>query len=72
VWYVPSLYSFSFFELSVFNRYGQIVFHTKNIKAAWDGKYKGQLQPSAVYVYLITIGEGGNKKMYKGTVTLIR
>jgi len=72
VWYVPSLSSFSFFELSVFNRYGQIVFHTKNIKAAWDGKYKGQLQPSAVYVYLITVGEGENKRMYKGTVTLIR
>jgi gliding motility-associated-like protein len=72
IWYVPSLSAFSFFQLSVFNRYGQIVFHTKNVQAAWDGKYKGQLQPSAVYVYLITVGEGTSKKMYKGTVTLIR
>ena len=72
VWYVPSLEAFPFFQLTVFNRYGQIVFYTKNIQVAWDGKYKGQLQPSAVYVYLLTLTIGENKKIYKGTVTLIR
>jgi gliding motility-associated-like protein len=71
-WYIPSLAAFPVFELSVFNRYGQTIFHTKNIQAGWDGKYKGQLQPSGVFVYLLTIGDPQNKKMYKGTVTLIR
>jgi gliding motility-associated-like protein len=71
-WYIPSLAAFPVFELSVFNRYGQLIFHTKNIQAGWDGKYKGLLQPPGVFVYLLTIGEAENKKMYKGTVTLIR
>jgi gliding motility-associated-like protein len=71
-WYIPSLSVFSVFELSVFNRYGQIVFHTKNNQVSWDGKYKGLPQPTGVFVYFLTIGEAENKKMYKGTVTLIR
>jgi gliding motility-associated-like protein len=71
-WYIPSLAAFPVFELSVFNRYGQVVFYTKNIQGGWDGKYKGLPQPTGVFVYLLTIGEAENKKMYKGTVTLIR
>jgi len=71
-WYIPSLAAYPVFELSVFNRWGQLIFHTKNIQAGWDGKYKGQLQPSGAFVYLLTIGDAKNKKIYKGTVTLIR
>jgi len=31
------------YQLSIFNRYGQIVFTTNNIATGWDGKYKGKL-----------------------------
>jgi gliding motility-associated-like protein len=33
------------YQISIFNRYGQMVFTTKNILSGWDGKYKGSLVP---------------------------
>ncbi len=62
------------FNFQIYNRWGEVVFLTKNINAGWDGKYKGQLQDSGVYVWLIrykTINDT-NEKIMKGTIMLIR
>ena len=69
-WYVPALSAFSEFELSVYNRYGQVIFHCKDVNKPWDGKYRGVAQASDAYVYVITIKE--IKRLLKGTVLLIR
>ncbi len=69
-WYIPALSAFTNFNLSVFNRYGQIVFQTKDINLAWDGKYKGLPQPSGAYVYILDMKEGG--AVMKGTFLIIR
>jgi gliding motility-associated-like protein len=71
-WYIPSLSVYPGFVLSVYNRWGQRIFFTKNNNIAWNGKYNGVAQASGVYVYLLQIGEGDTKKIYKGTVTIIR
>lgn len=70
VWFVPALSAFNNFEVFVYNRYGQIVFQTKNINQPWDGKYNGELQPSGTYVYLIDLKQEG--KLFKGIVSIIR
>ena len=31
------------YQLSIFNRYGELVFSTNNISTGWDGTYKGKL-----------------------------
>ncbi len=60
-------------EMRVFNRWGTVVFATNDIGKGWDGKYKGQDQPMAVYGYAIKIRySDGAEEVYKGTVTLIR
>lgn len=60
-------------EMRVFNRWGTVVFATNDINKGWDGKYKGQDQPMAVYGYAIKIRySDGAEEVYKGTVTLIR
>jgi gliding motility-associated-like protein len=69
-WYVPVLNAFSVFEVSVFNRYGQLVFHTRNANQPWDGKYRGSSLPVGVYVYMISIKDV--KRLFKGTLTLVR
>ena len=69
-WNIPALGAFTNFDLSVFNRYGQLVFQTKNINIPWDGKYKGLPQPSGAYVYVIDMKQGGT--LLKGTVLIIR
>lgn len=62
------------FELSVYNRWGQLVFFTKDQTRCWDGNFKGLAQPSGVFVYQIKAKSPcSTEKVYKkGTVVLIR
>jgi gliding motility-associated-like protein len=69
-WNIPVLTAFPGFELTVFNRQGQIVFRSKESYKAWDGKYKGAPQPGGVYVYQLDLKDGNTTR--KGTLTLIR
>jgi gliding motility-associated-like protein len=60
-------------RLTIFNRYGQAVFKTENIKKGWDGTYKGLQQESGAYTYLLEMeGLSGKKIVQKGTIILIR
>ena len=63
-----------YFELLVFNRWGEKVFESNTISQGWDGTYKGQLQNPDVYVYQATYGFRGEPlaKTSKGSITLIR
>ncbi|MEO6328162.1 MAG: gliding motility-associated C-terminal domain-containing protein [Ginsengibacter sp.] len=66
------LLNISDLDFSIYNRWGQKVFYTKNPKECWDGKYKGHEQESGIYVYIIkATGECGPLDK-KGTVLLIR
>lgn len=57
----------------VYNRWGQLVYHTSQAGRGWDGRLKGLPQKSDVYVYLATgINYLGKKIERKGTVMLIR
>jgi gliding motility-associated-like protein len=61
-------------SFSVFNRWGQLIFHTMDNSAGWDGNYNGQPQPMGTYVWLIYYQDGLTKKFEtaRGTVELIR
>ena len=69
--YPVGIKSYSYFR--VFNRWGQLIFSTKNMNDGWDGKIAGKEQAAGVYVWNI---EGRTKDnriiLKKGTVTLIR
>jgi gliding motility-associated-like protein len=58
---------------SVFNRWGQLVFHTTVNGEGWDGRIKGKEQGTAVFVWIVkAVDYLGNEFFAKGTVTLIR
>jgi gliding motility-associated-like protein len=60
------------FELSIFNRWGERVFYTRDPRQCWNGTYKGVQQSANVYVYQIR-AKGLCGDIYrKGTVVLIR
>ena len=64
---------FSLDYISVYNRYGHLVFETQNLKQAWDGTYKGQKQNTGNYVWKIKgTDRRGKVKVMKGNVVLIR
>jgi gliding motility-associated-like protein len=60
------------FEMSVFNRYGQRVFYTRNPSDCWDGTYGGKMQPVGTYVYMIKAFTLCGEAVKKGTLELIR
>ena len=61
------------FELSIFNRWGERVFHTSNPTQCWDGTYKGIPQKSDVYVYIVKAKSLCESAVFrKGTLALIR
>lgn len=68
-WVIPALEAFSDYEIFVFNRYGQVIYHTKDTTQGWDGKWNGQLLPGGVYPYIIKMHKGAG--MIKGWITII-
>ncbi|MFK7972312.1 MAG: PKD domain-containing protein, partial [Bacteroidia bacterium] len=62
------------YHLQLFNRWGNLIFETRNPEAAWDGTYKGQPVPEGVYVWTVyATGLTGRPIIEQtGTVTLIR
>ncbi len=65
---------YSYFNLSVFDRWGNVVFYSNAINAKWDGRFKGNLCPDDIYVYKIeTIEKGTDKKQVRnGHISLFR
>lgn len=61
-------------EFKVFNRWGQIVFESRNWQEKWNGKIGGIPQTTGVYVWFLryTHSDTGKKVFQKGTTTLIR
>jgi gliding motility-associated-like protein len=57
----------------IYNRYGQMVFETKDPVNGWDGRFKGKIQDTGTFTWLIR-GRGYNNQLVemKGTVILIR
>jgi gliding motility-associated-like protein len=61
------------FRMSVFDRWGKLVFHSLDINQQWDGSYNGQPAALATYFYLIQSDcANGMPFVKKGDVTLVR
>lgn len=61
------------YKMSIWNRWGELLYETSNYQAGWDGTFKSTKQASGVYVYLIEfIDADGAPIKLKGTLTLIR
>jgi len=57
----------------IFNRWGQMIFHTTTNEHGWDGKIAGTPQGSNVFVWMVSAIDYLGKPIFlKGTVTLIR
>lgn len=61
-------------NFSVYNRWGKLVFKTTDWTKKWNGKIKGEPQPSGIYVWTLnyTHHDTGQKFSLKGTALLIR
>ena len=58
---------------AIYDRWGELVFETKDQSVGWDGYYKGMKVDPAVFDYYLKYRCDGNKEHFmKGNITLIR
>jgi gliding motility-associated-like protein len=63
------------YDLTIYNRFGEIVFETDNPKINWNGLYLNTAEPmpTEVYIWIAKLSYiGGESIIDKGTVTLLR
>ncbi|WP_118950768.1 DUF7948 domain-containing protein [Taibaiella helva] len=59
-------------DFSVYNRFGQRVFFTRDVNQGWDGFFNGKPADLGTYFYLVHYIIGEHTYKLKGDVTLIR
>lgn len=61
------------FEFSIYNRFGERVFHTTAVNQCWDGSYKGMPAEQSTYFYYYTANSTVCGKVFrKGDMHLLR
>lgn len=60
-------------EMTIYNRWGEVLFKVKSTNPTWNGGYKNAICPSNQYLYIIVLQDKTGKKYNeKGTITLLR
>jgi gliding motility-associated-like protein len=60
-------------EMTIYNRWGEPVFKTTDLKTGWDGKVNGTDAPVGTYAYVINVeGNKGESSTERGSISLIR
>ena len=70
VWIIKNLEGYPDCRVSVFNRYGQLVFESHGYTTPWNGRYKNKELPFGTYYYVIEPGNG--VRPATGYVTIIK
>jgi len=62
------------FDFKIYNRWGEIIFQSKDPKIGWDGTFGGRLMQDGVYAYSLEFRESGFSKVFrsKGSLSLMR
>jgi gliding motility-associated-like protein len=61
------------FELTIWNRWGELLFISNDLNNRWDGTYKGKVCQDDVYTYKLSYKDVNNKQYTKfGRVTLFK
>jgi len=61
------------YEMFIFDRWGNQIFHTDDIYKGWDGTYKGTMCSDDVFIYRIVVIDNKSAKHTKtGHVTLLK
>ncbi len=60
------------FELSIFNRFGQQVYHSTNVSECWNGMFNDKRQETGAFIYYLKAKTVCGKVEKKGTIVLLR
>jgi gliding motility-associated-like protein len=65
---------YTYFNMTITDRWGNNVYSSNNAAGKWDGRYKGNLCPEDIYVYRIESTQKGSdrKQVRNGQISLFR
>jgi gliding motility-associated-like protein len=69
-WQVKYLAAFSDCTVDMYNRYGQLVYHSAGYNKPWDGNFNGKPLPAATYYFIINLQK--DLKPLSGFVDIVR
>ena len=69
VWTIKNIDLYPKSLISIFDRYGKLIYQFKGNKRGWDGKLNSKDLPSTDYWFVITLE---NDRIIKGHFTLLR
>jgi gliding motility-associated-like protein len=72
VWDIPDLSYYPDCLMSIYNRYGTMVYQSKGYNKAWDGTYNGRALPIGPYYYIIDPKSSYTSAKYSGCITIIK
>ena len=71
--FLPVMRGVTEFELLIFNRWGELLFESRDASRGWDGSFNGRLCQQDVYMYKLTAKfENGETVVRVGDINLIR
>lgn len=69
----PTMGEMKRYELEIFTRWGELIFHSDDPRVGWDGYYRGRLGTTDVYVWKFSgVCSNGKPLNMVGDVTLVR
>ncbi|HEY5772632.1 MAG TPA: gliding motility-associated C-terminal domain-containing protein [Chitinophagaceae bacterium] len=72
VFKILNAYKVTDFHLRIYNRWGQVVYESKDASAGWTGTFKGKMQDPGVFIWQCNFKRSGVERYMKGTITLIK
>jgi gliding motility-associated-like protein len=71
--FIPIVRGVKLYDLKIFNRWGDLIFHSADIARGWDGTFNAEVCKEDVYAWKATLSTiHGEAKEYTGRVTLMR
>ncbi len=63
-----------YYELQIYNRWGELVYQTTDINAPWEARSKNESLPLGAYIYKISYQESGSIRFenLQGTILLLK
>jgi len=69
-WVIAFLETYPGCTVDIYNRYGQVIYHSVGYSQPWDGTINGKPVPVGTYYYIVNPKNG--RQQYSGYVDVIR
>jgi gliding motility-associated-like protein len=71
VWKLSGIEAFPDCNVELYNRWGELIFHSVGYNIKWDGTYNGKILPVGTYYYIIDLHDP-SIPVYTGSLTIMR